>query len=201
MLVLKELRKQFKDTINDRLQNMLKDGKEITMSAGVAIAHYKIPLKTVLDWARAMEKEAKELGKRDAFAIAVLKHSGEIHKTVWKWFDNEQLELNIEKIEKILEKLIRKKFSTNFIHTLEEEFSRLDYKSNSFYDEQFKAELKRLISKSAIVKSDQEDERKELYELCKSLHSQCKDKKKGDQCYFSLMRMIDFIARQLGGER
>ena len=208
MPALKELREEFKKSVNDKLSDMI--NQEITMSAGIAIAHYKTPLKTVLDWARAMEKEAKESGGRDAFAIAVLKHSGEIHKTVWKWFDEEKS--NIERIEVILKKLIEKKFSTNFIYTLEEEFIRLSEEKNStHYKKQFQVELRRLLAKSVLLKrkggESKEDfnkrERQEIEELFLmtnklSLKNIMSNRIKN---YFSLMRMVDFVARQLGGER
>jgi len=207
MPTLKELREEFKKTVNGKLSDMV--NQEITMSAGIAIAHYKTPLKTVLDWARTMEKEAKEFGGRDAFAIAVLKHSGEIHKTVWKWFDEEKSNIErieailkklIEKKEVILKKLIEKKFSANFIYTLEEEFSKLTYKENPFYAKQFEVELKRLIAKSLIFNENKDAEKKELYGLCKSFFVQMGEIKYKTDNYFALMRIIDFISRQLGGK-
>ena len=196
MQTLKGLHKAFKELVNDRLQGYVR--KKITMSAGIVIAHYKTPLKTVLDWARRMEKEAKGSG-RDAFAIAVLKHSGEIHKTVWKWNDDEVS--NIERLEKILEMLISKKFSTNFIQTLEKEFLKLTHTDNPSYDKQFDTELKRLIARSYMNNSNKKDKKKEQresYELCNAFYIQI-EKQPDD--YFSLMRIVDFIARQLGGER
>jgi len=210
MLSLKELRNIFKVCVNNKLNKMVK--REITMSAGVVIAHYKIPLKTVLDWARIMEKEAKEKGGRDSFTIAVVKHSGEIHKTVWKWYDIE--ESNIDRIEKILNKFIEKNFSTNFIHTLEKEFLRLFYeedndkekdeekKYRALWDKQFEAELKRLINRSLLIKENKDKESAELFKLCKSMGEIAADvTKKGKNFYnyFELMKIIDFMARHLGG--
>jgi len=193
MKTLKELRNEFKNSVNNKLTKMV--NQEITMSAGITIAHYKIPLKTVLDWARAMEKEAKDSG-RDAFAIAVLKHSGEIHKTIWKWFDEGKS--NIERIDKILEKLTQNKFSTNFIHTLEEEFSSLNYEDNPYYSQQFETELKRLIAKSLITETQKEEERKDLHNLCYNFYIQADNQIHN---YFSLMKIIDFIARHLGEQK
>jgi len=204
MPVLKELRTIFKEYVNDRLNKFIQ--KEITISAGIAIAHYKIPLKTVLDWARTMEKEAKEKS-RDSFAIAVLKHSGEIHKTVWKWYDSGKS--NVDRIEKILHKLIKKKFSANFIHALEEEFRKLSSEENILvYKKQFQAELKRLIAKSILLQNNsdsvqniakqKEREKEELYNLCNKLFLKAFE---DTENYFSLMKIVDFIARHLGGER
>lgn len=208
MKTLKELIVKFKNSVNEGLKEFVK--QEITMSAGIVIAHYKVPLKVVLDWARKMEDEAKNIGKRNAFSIAVIKHSGEIHKTVWKWYNNEIL--NIDYIEKILEKLILKKFSTNFIHKLEDEFKKLSVENNiTNYKKQFKKELKRLINKSFLIKKDRiekigefetfrKEEVKKLLEYCNFMFLQCVSKEKIFN-YFSLMKIIDFIARQLGGEK
>ncbi|MGB0524168.1 MAG: type III-B CRISPR-associated protein Cas10/Cmr2 [Flammeovirgaceae bacterium] len=57
----------------------------MSFSAGIAIAHYKTPLGVVLDAARAAEKVAKKDGGRNAFAISVLKRSGEQLLSYWKW--------------------------------------------------------------------------------------------------------------------
>lgn len=92
------LRQLFNQTINQQLKGKDEEGKyfdythlQLTFSAGIAIAHYKHPLGDVLSYARQMEKKAKKIDgisdqpTKNAFAIAVLKHSGEIHETVWKW--------------------------------------------------------------------------------------------------------------------
>ena len=53
-------------------------GPTATASAGVAIAHYKTPLRLVLDTAHRMEREhAKQHPGKDACAIALLKRSGD----------------------------------------------------------------------------------------------------------------------------
>ena len=86
--VLKTLREMFKTEVSDKLGvntegvqfKLTKD--EMTFSAGITVAHYKTPLSEVLKWSRSMEKEAKDTDNKDAFGLAVLKHSGEIHKTV-----------------------------------------------------------------------------------------------------------------------
>lgn len=57
----------------------------MTFSAGVAIAHYKTPLNETLQWARKMEKHAKDVDGKDAFAIAAVRHSGQVTTTKLKW--------------------------------------------------------------------------------------------------------------------
>lgn len=56
-----------------------------TASAGVCIAHCKVPLGAVLSRARAMEQKAKSVEGKNALGIALLKRSGNISQTVFKW--------------------------------------------------------------------------------------------------------------------
>ncbi len=194
LTTLKLLNETFAKEVNKKLQNYVKE--EVTMSAGIAIAHYKTPLPSVLNWARKMEKTAKNEGTRNAFAIAVLKHSGEIHNTVWKW--NSADNSNVENMEKIIGKLTEKLFSTNFIYTLEGEFEKLDNDRivNKTYDKQFRTELKRLIHKSNI--SAKESDENELFEVCESFYNEVN---KNIEQYFFLMRIVAFLARETGGEK
>ena len=74
--------------------------EKLTFSAGVVLAHVKTPLHVALSWAREMEKKAKNIdtGKhnpdqnstKNAFAIAVLKRSGEIHECIYRWYEHAQ---------------------------------------------------------------------------------------------------------------
>ncbi len=57
---------------------------KFTISAGVAIAHYKQPLMMVLQRAEEMEKLAKNSGK-NSFAIGLMKHSGGTMDFVLPW--------------------------------------------------------------------------------------------------------------------
>ena len=83
------LRREFHNQVSDKLTKAgyFVDGYDFTFSAGIAVAHYKMPLSMVLDKARAMEKFAKspKAGDRDSFAISVIKKSGESHETCYKW--------------------------------------------------------------------------------------------------------------------
>ena len=68
--ILKKLRKKFPDFT--------------TISAGVCIAHNKMPLGDVLQQARRMEKAAKHKGERNAVGIVLLKRSGSVSEMVTK---------------------------------------------------------------------------------------------------------------------
>ena len=82
-------------------------GKNATASCGAVIAHYKTPLKLVLDKAREMEKKAKNIDeKKDAFGIALMKHSGQVKEALckWKYDDIDVLEALVDFADKLEEK-------------------------------------------------------------------------------------------------
>jgi CRISPR-associated protein Cmr2 len=153
--VLQTLRQKFKEEVSDKLKEWKKDNEtitfditeELTFSAGICIAHYKTPLDIVLKTAKAMEHKAKEEGGRDAFAISVLKHSGESHETVLKW---ENACENLIRIKEITESL-QKDFSAKWIKNIQEEFMLIANKDNKLeiaHHAMFKTEMKRLLGRS-----------------------------------------------------
>jgi len=74
--------------LGGRLARMM--GKNATASCGVVVAHHQAPLSAVMRELSAAEHRAKQEGKRDAFAITVVKRSGGALYLVGKW---EQLDL------------------------------------------------------------------------------------------------------------
>ncbi len=132
---MQELYDQFNNQVNQVLQADFIDDLEhdfnFTFSAGVVITHYKTPLSIVLKKAREMEKLAKKDkfkggGGRDAFAISVIKHSGESHATVYKW----QYLANVKGIN---DQLQSENYSTTFIKNIQNELNSLGgFRSTSF---------------------------------------------------------------------
>lgn len=61
-------------------------GETASISAGIAVAHYKTPLSVALAEARRMEEHAKDLPGKRAFAISLMKRSGgtEIFQSYWR---------------------------------------------------------------------------------------------------------------------
>lgn len=164
--VIQRLRDSFEKEINQVLKNEFRTSfdKEFdfTFSAGIAIAHYKTPLSIVLKKARDMEKSAKEDAGRNAFGMAVLKHSGESHEACLKWAE---LHLLID----LWKNLSKKNYSNKFITTLQREFSffkqdatneTIDFFKNPSYGRQIlKSEIGRLVNraKSSEVKAKEAD--------------------------------------------
>lgn len=93
-----------------------------TASCGIVIAHYKAPLSEVLKWTRIMEKEAKSIdNQKDAFAITVLKHSGDICSAKFHWnyeVTNDTFQNSIKIIEYLIKTLENGNFSPAFIKIL-----------------------------------------------------------------------------------
>lgn len=154
--VMKELREHFPAFEEF---SYTKQGEKSSASCGVCIAHYKTPLQEVLTWARKMEHEAKSIddnAKKDAFAIAVLKRSGEIHKTVfnWKYETLDTIEVLAELISllKSPNNSETPPFSDSFVNKLNEEFNLLMNDEGNYSEfPLFETEIKRLINRSCMM--------------------------------------------------
>ena len=86
-------------------------------SAGVCIAHNKMPFSDVLKDARRMEQRAKSEG-RNAFGIALFKHSGNVSEMVTKWKYGEQEKWNVLAISmRLVELLHDDEVSKQFLYT------------------------------------------------------------------------------------
>jgi len=137
-------------------------GKNATCSMGVVIAHYKEPLKIVIDKVFEMNKKAKKAG-RNRFAICLLKHSGEERVGIAEWKVGDCLTTEIlKKLTNMMnrENEDRKYISDRFIQKFKIEFYKL--KNNSFPQELIDGELKRLISRAY---NGPKEERKDFVNL------------------------------------
>ncbi len=149
---MKDLREAYYELVSKPLAEFY-DGNpaKLTFSAGIAIAHYKMPLNEVLKWAHEMEHEAKKINEgKDAFAIAVLKHSGEIEKTRYNWKDENDTWLTGD-MDYIVRELQAKKISNNFIKAIAIEFrglAEVDTNGTITCSNLVYSELPRLIKRS-----------------------------------------------------
>ncbi|MEN7546976.1 type III-B CRISPR-associated protein Cas10/Cmr2 [Rapidithrix thailandica] len=159
--VIKQLRIDFDKLVNNELGTYKQMGEHLTFSAGIVIAHYKAPLSEVLKKAREIEKKAKKQGDRNAFAIAALKHSGEIQECVFKW-DSKSNEAsacsNWQDLEAIFTMLETETFSNKFITNLTTELYdlaglQLDAMGKVNNTALF-AEIKRLLKRALAKDSD-----------------------------------------------
>lgn len=199
--VLKNLREQFSEMVD------ISEFAEarLTFSAGVAVAHYKTPLKYVLSWARRMEKEAKNIdSKKDAFGLALIKHSGEITKNVYKWqYDGKW---TTDLVSKLID-YINSDFSPSFIRTLHFEFAPLlsdegDFDPENITDLMVKSEIKRLIGRAYLSNSDipkgqqKEDKDKKINGLLDCLWSLYINSSSFDN-FLSVLDFAAFIEREV----
>jgi CRISPR-associated protein Cmr2 len=205
--VMKQFRQEF-DKINLR---EFTDAK-LTFSAGIVIAHYKTPLVEVLKWSQRMEHEAKAIdARKDAFAVAVLKHSGEIRKTVFKWRENDIWTPDM--FNTILTQIKNDNFSATFIANLEREFSPLMEPDGTLPDPRLiYPEIKRLLSRSCQIKpipgesKPDFDARKAnaIQEMVNVVNQLLFRSRNSFDNFLSALQVIDFLARkaptQLSGE-
>ncbi len=133
---------KLRETFEEQFQ-----AEQLTFSAGIAIAHYKAPLGEVLNYARKMEHKAKEQDGKNAFGIAVMKQSGEIHETILPWVNSLKEYRWYPSILKLIQESLKDKISPSFIKTLNEEISIWDNKSSDFA-EITSHEIVRLLSRA-----------------------------------------------------
>ena len=204
-MVLRELRQKFPPLRNIPALAEMSSSVSFGTSAGVCIAHYKIPLGEVLNWARKMEKEAKR-GKKDAIGIALLKHSGNISKTVVTWEFETFTTMNVAlRLSYALQKYLSKKF----LYTLHEEFERM-------FDQQFgieqrqqtetmmQAELFRLMHRHQKRKNFPDVQNKECEQLFTTLTNQLgtllntlvRKSSEGFQQFIGFLEICNFIAKE-----
>jgi len=143
--VMKYLRTEF-DKLD--LREFADADNKLTFSAGAVIAHIKTPLSEVLKWARGMEKAAKLIDdNKDAFALAVLKHSGEIHQTVFKWREGDMWIPDV--FEEMITQIRNGDFSDTFLKNIDKEFRRLLNPDGTLTDRHLlEPETKRLIERA-----------------------------------------------------
>ena len=211
--VLRELRKNFDQKVNNALEDYLGE-KQITFSAGVVVAHYKMPFSEVLKKVRAVEKKAKEEGNRNAFAIAVMKHSGEIQETVYKWDENPDSAVgtsNLDALEFAYQKIDSQQkkgdFSNTFVQVLTDELHTLLGRSlqgvGFLLDERdleepiIKAEVHRLVGRSYIEKKKDEQEIRTLSEKVWHLFQNAPRQNKAYPRHFvHALHIADFLNRK-----
>ncbi|CAA7602816.1 CRISPR-associated protein Cas10/Cmr2, subtype III-B [Acididesulfobacillus acetoxydans] len=193
MEILKALRSEF-----DRLDFSAYSPDKLTFSAGVAIAHYKTPLGIALNWARRMEKEAKEPESgKDALGLAVVKHSGETVKTVGPWRSGDETWLT-DDIQVILKNL-DEDFSDSFITIFGREFRPLsqeqdDPKNTSGHlDEMVRSELRRLLLRSY---SGAEQDKRTRSDLLWNVLSRDYIRLKRLDSFLDFLEVVRFLSRE-----
>lgn len=195
--VMTDLRKAFDENIN------IGESKKLTFSAGIVIAHYKMPLAEVLKTVRQVEKKAKNDGDRNAFCITAMKHSGEIQETVFKWGTKNNENENWEAIRYITEQLISGTFSNKFITNLTVELYQLagiKLDRISISSDAVTTEFKRLVKRALIERSDSITNEKNINTLVEKLEILYKNSRKSNERvknFIHALQITDFLSRKI----
>lgn len=204
---MKEFRGKFDTMVNGPLSGF-RYKKNITVSAGIVIAHYKTPLSEVLNSVRDLEKVAKSTFpvEKDAFALSVMKHSGEKETTCFKW--NSGGKDVLQTLSMLINSLVQKDFSSGFINNIEQEMIKLFGKGEAlnFNNAMMKTELNRLINRSAMHVMKAEENKEEFAKRKKENIANLVDGLSGLWLesrklsgFLSFMSIAEFISRYLNG--
>lgn len=172
-----------------------------TASAGVCIAHCNVPLGDVLERARTMEQAAKSIDGKDALGIALLKHSGSISQTVFKWGSDLNGPVNIDVIQVIqnLVEIIQSgEVSKKFMYTFRDIFARLTNRDGALeLPGILESELARLIQRATgeETRSDAEIQEK-IAENVHDLTTLLTNKHMKFDGFVSFLEIANFIARE-----
>jgi CRISPR-associated protein Cmr2 len=198
--VMVKFRDGFKSIVSDEAQNVLGLKGEFTFSAGIVIAHYKMPLAEVLKTVRTVEKKAKNDGNRNAFCITAMKHSGEIQETVFKWGDDNA---NWKALQYITKQLIDGVFSNKFITNLTVELYQLaglELNKIGISNDAIFTEFKRLTKRALIEKSDKvtnENNIKLLVEKLELLYRNSRKTNEKTKNFIHALQIADFLSRKI----
>jgi len=203
--VLKELRQSFDEAVNKEIKKTFvfkPDTTDLTFSAGIAIAHYKQPLPTVLEEARSAEKKAKDAGGNRC-CISIMRHSGGTTRCVLPFgTKTDSVELKqLNALDQIIEKIKDAKFSNTFIYQLIREMRIWqDVEERSM----FEIEAKRLIERSSNHPKEKKKaaviEFNEQFDMLTRSDSVNGLKKAELDNTFAILRIVDFIQRNLKGD-
>jgi len=159
---------------------LLTMGPKASASAGVVVAHYKTPLKIVIDKVRQMENKAKDFDKaeKDSFGFALIKHSGDIKEFCCKW-KRDGIDV-IEYIKKLSGYFRddnsgdnnRQRLSKTFPYKLYNSLNKLKNENGIFTlsERIFDSELRRNLERSIEI-SNKEQKREAVNELATIINS------------------------------
>ncbi|AEH51243.1 type III-B CRISPR-associated protein Cas10/Cmr2 [Pseudothermotoga thermarum] len=125
-------------------------GPNATASCGVVIAHYKEPLKYVLNKVREMEEKAKQ-NDRNSFAINLIRR-GKERIIVSKWFVEDNKTDVLSELENILRYFKEEKLSKTFVSKVYDSVVKTVNSTNGqlrLRGKMLEYELKRLIKRSS----------------------------------------------------
>lgn len=207
--VMTRLRQMFDSEVHEKLEDYLAEGEKLSFSAGITIAHVKTPLSVIIGKTREMEKKAKNRSsEKDAFAIAVMKHSGEINCIEMPW-RNRDGRFYMDDMQDLIDSMTKGELSNTFYQVLQKEFmpivgekESIIERDNKMFREMLLCELTRTLpralSKEGKSKTDEFCAKiEDLINACTTVDDA------GNRLniinFFHIFHVIDFIARETGG--
>ncbi|EAY27847.1 type III-B CRISPR-associated protein Cas10/Cmr2 [Microscilla marina] len=197
--VVHELRDLFLEKVSTPVQDQYAESGELLhFSAGIVIAHYKAPFAEVLKKARQMETLAKEKGDRNAFAIAAMKHSGEVQEAVFKWqqYKRDKTATCWQSMATIAQHLKNKHFSNKFIFNLSQELLQLAGIKAAQIEElrpqDLFVEMSRLIGRAAALDTPQ-SAKDELFDALVVLYGASENQEKLIRNFIYSLHIADFV--------
>lgn len=214
--VMRYLRQEFSKIVDKQISSFKSDQDQaLTFSAGIVVAHFKTPFSEVLKQVRKTEKQAKEVDGKNAFAITVLKHSGEIQEAVYKWESDQKKNTdNWKNLGRLVEFIAMEEgdngkgsFSNTFIQNLTAEFTQLTghnlsdidtkRRNSEFLDAALYKEIGRLVARSLKVFESTETDnkrRQELTEIVQSLWTEAPRPRSRN--FIHALHVADFLTRK-----
>lgn len=193
-----DLKETFQKQVATQIEATYADANtHLHFSAGVVIAHYKTPFSEVLKKARQMESLAKTSGGRNAFAMATMKHSGEVQETVFKWGAGPS-NLHWQALHHITNALRSDVVSSKFIFNLSTELYQLAGINSVRIDqpdaEALFIEFRRLLlrAKSTTTTPEQINQ---LWNALKDLYRASQAQKQPIRNFIHSLHIADFISR------
>jgi CRISPR-associated protein Cmr2 len=157
-------------------------GHRATVSAGLAIAHYKEDLRVVLRAARDAESEAKRKG-RNALCLRIVRRSGEDSSAVLGW---ESVTPLVELVQDFINDM-----SDRWAYRLRAELPTLE----GLPEMAFRAELTRLLTRLEAKEERREAFRDRVLAFWDSYRQRFQDKPETRRAFVTLCQSAAFLAR------
>ena len=195
--VMVELREGFDQKINNKIKRYIKEGVSMSFSAGIVIAHYKEPLRLVMNRVRDTEKAAKKWRKeKDSCGLQVMRSSGEPSLAVFPFYDKTSINqlVEIQQLMKVLSTNYAAGTIDKIIRHLEDfplSYLRLDYDQDQAL---LRPKLWQHLSRSCLLSlrhPDYESVMEQCFDLLWRLATACLNW----QNYLSALETIGFLIR------
>lgn len=144
----------------EKLHKDFHEKTQLNFSAGIAVAHLMQPLKEVLITAGKMEQEAKDFNGKNAFALSVIKRSGELRTMCYPFNEgNDRSYRILQRVDSIMKSLAEKHYPKGLIYDIIATLNQLkDTREEKFDDKIIQTLIHQIFSQKNIKKITGNDE-------------------------------------------